>query len=209
MFAYEQRAKCQLVLAKHTSPPFQRLSSNLIREICTYLGAFTVIPCLTNSTLSLYNLQGRLLLSTQLSLSFACHSVVCLGEATDLYVIAAESESAYQVDLNTIRLFSLPQMTYFRSFPGALYWNQVLYVFGGFVYSHHNEKFCIQRQKWIQTATATYNYLCQTPCRYKDEIYLSGGQAPPLVWKYTTQTVTNSLKSQVWAASTWNEQCCW
>ena len=175
MCTYEQRAKCQLCLAKRSSPHFQRLSFNLIREICSYLGAFTLIPCITDSKLSLYSLQGRLLLTTELPVSFACHSVVCLGEITELYVIAAESRSVYQINLDTIAPVLLPAMTSTRDFPGALYWNQVLYVFGG-VDNHHNEKYSVQEHKWGETAQTAYNYMRRSPCRFKDEIYLSGGR---------------------------------
>lgn len=175
MFAAEQRAKCLLILAKQTSPLFQRLSRNLIREICEYMGAFVVLPCITGATLTLFDLCGRVLLTTQLSMCFPPHSFICLGEVTAFYVISSESRFVYRIDLHEITQRSLHQMTHFRSFPGGLYWNKILYVFGG-AYRQPNEKFSECTYRWISTARTKHNYLRQTPCRFKGDIYLSGGQ---------------------------------
>ena len=175
MFAIEQRAKCLLILAKQTSPLFQRLSGNLIREICEYMGAFVLLPCITGATLSLYDLRGRLLLNTQLSMCFPPNSFICLGEVSAFYVISAESRFVYHTDLREITQHSLPQMTHFRSFPGGLYWNKILYVFGG-ACNPPNEKYSVSTCRWIPTACTRHYYLRHTPCKFKGDIYLNGGQ---------------------------------
>ena len=174
MITCEQHTKCALILAKQGSRPFQRLSLNLIREICLYLGYELLLPSITSVYLSLFTVTGRLLLQTKLSVSFSPESCFCLAETTFLYALKSNSRAGYQIDLNSQLVWRISSMINERNCASAVYCDKEMYVFGGMI-SYECEKYHTQRTFWTRIAATRYSYMRPGTCLFRKEIYLSGG----------------------------------
>ena len=154
-----------LLLWTHSfSSLYHRLSHNVLREVCSYLGDFGHILALTETTISEFDLSSctwgqPIRLSEQIG--WDCYSryvlvdhmrLCCCGKGRahteppqELYsrkksCFGHQAKRAYLLELvhDLVAVTKLPRMKEFRSSPGLVYHNGIVYAFGGTVYAGRN-----------------------------------------------------------------------
>lgn len=171
----DHRAKVWFVFAKPLSPLLRKLSTNLLREICSYMQA-VLYPIIFNTHLSVWNLTTGQATTSTLSRSFGSGSVYCLYRPSALLCVGnyPSTSDVFEISLGTAALAPLPAMSLDRAWPGIIAWKSHAYIFGGNYLppSKEAEKFHISDKQWSSVPPMNTPRLAFTPLLHKDKFLL-------------------------------------
>ena len=155
---------------------YSTLSTNITREVCRYLSINLLVPCINLSTLKLIDLETGFTTTSQLSVIFSMASVFCFCSDRTLLCLGNHppATNAWTLDVLTASLSEVAPMTTARGWPGALYYGQFVYLFGGNtdLPLHSCEKFDIQRKEWTSVGDMHSAKVAFSPCVHEKEVFL-------------------------------------
>ena len=160
-----QQARIWLVLCLGPS-----LSRNVLSEVGGYLGS-PLLPCLRGQRLYLIDLETRKVSLYRLAVRFAHNCYYCLISPLQLLCFPYDSSQVRALDLSNFAISPLPPMAIARFDPGAVVFDDCVYVFGGDWYKS-NERYDHRLGKWANLAHSHYCYFMLSPCVYLTQIYL-------------------------------------
>ena len=164
-----QHQVCKLGLcfcALHCSP-YNRLSRNILRETCLYIGNAPFFPVLFLDSLRLFNLANLTLIKEiRLETRFPLLTQYCMLSEEE--VICVHEGGVHSLHLLEMELLTLPPMSISRYKPGLTALKGVLYVFGGRG-TTSNEKLTCHR--WANLACSKTRFAF-SPAVHLDDVYL-------------------------------------
>lgn len=160
-----QQARLWLVLCLR---PY--LSRNILSEVGEYLGS-PLLPCLRGQFLYLIDLESRKASMCRLAIRFAHNYYYCLASPLQLLCFPYDSSQVCAIDLSNSAISPFPPMLIARSDPGAVVFDDCVYVFGGDLHKS-NERYDPRLGKWVNLPHSHYCYFMFSPCVYLTNIYL-------------------------------------
>lgn len=158
---------------------FRSLSSNILREIATYLPAPLLLPAVHSPFLITYNVHSACYRYFPIDPEFLpSHSIFCLLDSVTAVAVSGDEPSTKVVRVSLVsgRISPFPNMLQSRILPGIIAISGNLYTFGGLLFRHHlkkAEKFSISSQTWKRLADSNKAHHSFCPCYHKGIIYLS------------------------------------
>lgn len=153
---------------------YRSLSSNIVREVASYLSALPLLPICRSRTVTVIHLDNGASRHAEVDVSMHWSHVSCLMDwRTILYLTS--TPRCCKIDLITFRVSDLPRMKTVRESPGVLCVAGVCYVFGGrrqFEVLTVSEKYYVQNNQWRPTSPLPTPKFGFNPCHYQAEIYL-------------------------------------
>lgn len=171
------RSQVLLQWLRKLPSPFHLLSSNITREVCSYLSARYLVPAALNSTLRVYDIEQRTVTVGQLTAQVSTASVPCMLDCETVMYVGGYSpyvSNVLSVNLVTFQVNPLQSMLEARGWAGVINYNGIVYVFGG-----NNpqiasaERYDIIGKSWKLLPQMGYARYSFTPVLYKAEIYLA------------------------------------
>lgn len=147
------------------------VSSNILREICAYLGIRRLLPCLQRTQLRLFDLETLQCRTVALSLNVTTGWTYCLLEDRDLLCINNQEEQTYELALQTGVFIPTARLPRLLEFPGMIWMDPYGYSFGGST-TKLALKYVARGEKWEKMADLHYPKSAFTPCLYEKEVYL-------------------------------------
>ena len=172
------QGKLWLLHLKRDCCPLNRLSFNVIREICAYFGPAKLLAAVKNAVLSVYFIDLFRVKHRILPIIFPKNSLFCMYQDLFLFAFSGDFQSKEigEISLRKYEIRSIPWKTY-RKHPGICMYSSDLYVFGGLQYPSkrlkHSAKYGISAQKWVEMADMPSAKSGFTPVISGKDIYLS------------------------------------
>lgn len=154
------------------SASFPRLSRNICREICLYIGWQPLLPCIHGQNLQVVNYSTgqstHALLDTQLGDCW----MYCLVD--DGLVLGVENATAIELNLHTFHIVTVGSLNIERMWPGMAQCGEFAYAFGGNVVPAISscEKYSVKSKTWSKIGSMKAPKSCFTPCKVQNEFYL-------------------------------------
>jgi len=172
-----------------------RLTFNVVREVCLYLGR-DFLPCISNRTLCLYDLETHTFQNKHLEhFSFDRSWVFCWIDTQTL--LGVSNQNSVEIDSNTDVVPRFVDLRVSRGRPGLACAENWAYAFGGNVAHplHSSEKYHLSHKVWEPiSAKMKSPKSCFTPCRFAYEFYLcclTGNSQPFEAFFLPTETFRN------------------
>lgn len=165
-----QQAKIWLLFLR--SANFLRLSLNITREICLYIGLLQSLPCINNSSIVLYDIHTGQFTTGTLKASYGANYMYCLLKEDRL--LAVNLERTVEISLIDYEEEGESKLNIGRLWPGMIKIGPFAYVFGGNTSPAITscEKYPVKTKNWIKISDMNGPKSCFTPCQVRNEVYL-------------------------------------
>jgi len=149
-----------------------RLSLNICREVCLYIGWLPLLPCIYGKHLQVLNYSTGQSTQVLLDLELGDTWMYCLVE--DRLVLGVEDATAIELNLHTCHIVTVGSLGVGRKWPGMAQFRDFAYVFGGNVTPALSscEKYSLKTKSWSRIGNMRAPKSCFTPCRVQNEFYL-------------------------------------
>ena len=178
------RSRVLLFWVCRSDQSFKRLSRNILREVCGYLGNASLIIAVVQDRLFNF-LPGKKIWEECMSLSpilpaFSRSSYVLFKE--DLFIIGGHNDNLCEVVSRTFRIQADtvrrgPDMLAARCFSGCLQTAGNIYAFGGMDEKALSSCEKLNQENWISLNNmkiARFNFV---PCVHQAMVYICGGKS--------------------------------
>lgn len=175
-FPFDQRPAIFLLWLRLSTPLYQRLSRNIIREVYSYKCVDDLIPFLQGSHLAVYNLSTGTAVSFPKPAHLPAGAFFCLVTKVLAVVLPCEQPSRETAILDLAR-WKCEDLRRFRESkrrPAAIAVDEVVYTFGGLndcFPSISCDQLCVQEKVWRRMGDLS-RCCCPSACHYEGRIYL-------------------------------------
>ena len=181
------KERMRLFWVRRSNSLLQRLSNNILREVCYFLDEPTLLPFYRNSVIGLFNVASHRITKYPESPQFPRGAVLCyLGDFKVLVV----GQSTYTCLVTPSGLLSTAPMAESRYYPGSIRYAGFVYVFGGSSATPCTaEKYSVLTDCWSGLPRMTGSRYAFTPVLQERKIYLPEvNEASHLVEVFDTDT---------------------
>ena len=174
--ATTDQAKLWLYWLKTSEQRYRRLSANIIREVCLYIGSRLILPAINGNLLRLLDLERGGCVDVDLKRRFTSGTVFCLLPSTAIIAIGGSfaSSSVSCVTFPDFSIRSLSSLLRPRTRPGLYVSSTSIYLFGGRngVSMTSCESLLTLDSQWRYEVDMFSPKSAFWPCEYAGEIYL-------------------------------------
>ena len=183
-----------LFWVRQSDSALQGLSTNVLREVCSYIDEELMLPRYRNGTLSLFRLASREILNFSEAPAFPAGTVLCyignfkvqyLGRSTSTWILTRTG------------LHGTASMAEGRYYPGCIHYAHYVYAFGGSNATPRSaEKYSVLEDRWTALSPMAVSRYAFSPVRQGQKIYLAEvNEASHLLEAFDTETQTFTVLS--------------
>lgn len=148
--------------------PIQRLSRNIVREMCRYLKIDCFLPFYKEGHFGLVSVFSKTCARLQ-GTEFPSGAMLCYLSRRKVMRLGREKLTLI---LSPKRLVQVADMAETRYFPGVIRYGYSVYAFGGFKAAASSEKYCLKTDQWAGLPLMAAAKSAFTPVLHSGLIYL-------------------------------------